>query len=270
MARPREKTIGNCFVRLISEGKEFAGMVLREDGGRIVLRGPNEEILWNQLVKEASKGSPDYFGYEGATNRFLHFFPNGFQSRGYADKERTYKCEAKDLLVRTVPPEHVLQGQGFGEAVLAVYRQTNLLEPRFELRKVEKVLRSPDADDFVRGAARFALEPNAMTLGRLEGLLRPHGAATWTIATYLPYLWLPERHMFLKPNVTKDYATRVGHRFAHEYEPALNIAVYDSLLDLAGETAHEIASLQPQDRIDIQSFIWVVGSYVKGEHLPQK
>jgi hypothetical protein len=34
------------------------------------------------------------------------------------------------------------------------------------------------------------------------------------VATYRPFLWRPEEHMFLKPEVTKDFAVRVEHRFA--------------------------------------------------------
>ena len=67
--------------------------------------------------------------------------------------------------------------------------------------------------------------------------------------------------MFLKPEVTGDFAVRVGHRFASDYEPGLNIAVYDSLLDLAARTSAELADLNPRDRIDVQSFIWVIGAY---------
>jgi hypothetical protein len=67
--------------------------------------------------------------------------------------------------------------------------------------------------------------------------------------------------MFLKPEATKDFAVRVGHRFASDYEPALDIAVYDSLLNLADRTAAELSDLKPRDRIDVQSFIWVVGNY---------
>lgn len=63
--------------------------------------------------------------------------------------------------------------------------------------------------------------------------LKPHDNAKWTVVTYLPYLWRPDTHMFLKPEVTKNFATRVGHRFAAEYEPRLSLTVYESLLDLA-------------------------------------
>jgi hypothetical protein len=37
--------------------------------------------------------------------------------------------------------------------------------------------------------------------------------------------------------------------------------VYESLLDLVAKTEAELTDLNPRDRIDIQSFIWVVGDY---------
>ena len=91
--------------------------------------------------------------------------------------------------------------------------------------------------------------------------LKRHDCAKWTVATYLPFLWRPEVHMYLKPEATKDYATRVGHPLASLYEPQLNFDVYASLLDLANETSRELSDLAPRDGIDIQSFIWVVGAY---------
>ncbi len=75
--------------------------------------------------------------------------------------------------------------------------------------------------------------------------------------------------MFLKPEVTKDFAARVGHRFASDYHPRLNIDVYDSLLDLAAKTAAELAELKPRDRIDVESFIWVVGDYKEDTEAPK-
>lgn len=63
------------------------------------------------------------------------------------------------------------------------------------------------------------------------------------------------------PEATKDYAARVGHPFASDYETRLNIDVYASLLDLVERTNQELADLRPRDRIDNQSFIWMVGDY---------
>jgi len=93
------------------------------------------------------------------------------------------------------------------------------------------------------------------------GRPQPHGCANWTIATYLPFLWRPETHMFLKPQVTWELAVRVGHPLAATYEACLLPVVYRSLLDLAHRTREAIADLDSRDMIDIQSFIWIVGSY---------
>jgi hypothetical protein len=46
-----------------------------------------------------------------------------------------------------------------------------------------------------------------------------------------------------------------------ESTPDMVEQVYASLLDLVERTSHELSDLQPRDRIDIQSFIWVVGEY---------
>ena len=37
--------------------------------------------------------------------------------------------------------------------------------------------------------------------------------------------------------------------------------IYTSFLHLAKQTANELSDLDPRDRTDIQSFIWVVGNY---------
>ncbi|NOG73922.1 hypothetical protein [Roseicella sp. DB1501] len=95
----------------------------------------------------------------------------------------------------------------------------------------------------------------------MERALKPHDSAKWTVVTYLPFLWRPEAHMFLKPQATQDFAARIGHAFTHAYEAGLDMAVYESLLDLAGRTQAELHALGPRDRIDVQSFIWVVGAY---------
>ena len=99
----------------------------------------------------------------------------------------------------------------------------------------------------------------------MESTLRRYEAAKWTVVTYLPFLWRPEQHMFLKPETTKDFAQRVGHSFASDYEPQLDLFVYESLLDLATRTSTELSDLRPRDRIDVQSFIWVIGNYPEPE-----
>ena len=236
--------------------------------GREIVNGDDADDVWQRLHDEAGKANPRYFGFDGARARFLRFFPNGFHSTGYSNAERDYKIAAKQRLDKTAPLEQAVDASGLGEAVLAVFRATNLLSP-FEKVRLQDVLRGPTADEFIHAAARFTLGERKPALLDMERALKPHESGKWTVATYLPFLWRPESHMFLKPEVTKDFAARVGHRFASDYEPRFDLAVYESLLDLASKTAAELAELKPRDRIDVQSFVWVIGDYKEDSEQPQ-
>ena len=252
----RQGNLGKRALRLVEKDGKFSGLA----DGKICAKGDDPDKVWRQLHDEAGKSDPRYFGYTGARSRFLKFFPNGFHSDGYTSQERNYKLAAKKKLDDTAPLEKALTGSDLGEAVLSVYRATNMLSP-FEKTRLQDVFRGADADAIIQSAAAFAESADKNSLGRLEAQLKSYDCAKWTVATYLPYLWQPDRHMFLKPEVTKDYATRVGHPFASIYEAKLNFDVYTELLDLVEKTNQELSDLKPRDSIDIQSFIWVIGDY---------
>jgi hypothetical protein len=267
----RTGKLGKIDLRLVDMNGVLHGIA--DEGAKRVVHiqgecGEDADRVWTQLHDEVAKKSVSYFGYHGARARFLKYFPGGFASDAYSgagDKsgtsERAYKLAAKARLEATVTPEAAATGSGFAEAVIQAFVDTNLLEPKFELPKVGQVMRGPNGDAFIRGAARFTLGEIKGGLAEMEKAAKPHEAAKWTLVTYLPFLWRPEAHVFLKPQVTKDYAERVGHRFPEIYEPALRPEVYASLLDLYAKTGAAIADLAPRDNIDIQSFIWVVGKY---------
>ncbi|QKV17357.1 hypothetical protein [Oricola thermophila] len=255
----RNGTLGKRELRLVEKDGTYFGLA----DGKICVEGDDADDVWRRLHDESGKSDPDYFGYSGARNRFLKFFPNGFHSDGYALQERDYKVAAKQKLDTSAPLEASANGTGFGEAILSAYRSTNLLSP-FEKTRLQAVLRGPRADRFVSAAAKFTLAPSESALHDLSTILKPDDCAKWTVVTYLPFLWQPDKHIFLKPEVTKDYATRVGHPFASIYTPSLDFNVYASLLDLRQRTEMELADLKPRDGIDIQSFIWIVGDYREG------
>ena len=262
----REAAFGGVTLRLVEKDRRFIGLII--DGGiKGQIEGESADDVWRRLHDEAGKANPKYAGFDGARNRFLHWFAGGFHSPNYLAQERDYKLRAKSKLDSSVPLETAATGSGFGEAVWTVF-QTNLLSP-FEKMRVRDALRSAWADAFIRAAARFTLGEGAPALLDMQQALKPHDSAKWTVVTYLPFLWRPEQHMFLKPEATKDFAARVGHRFASDYESRLDLAVYESLLDLASRTATELADLRPRDRIDVQSFIWVVGDYKEGRETPR-
>jgi hypothetical protein len=248
----RSGQVGDLSLRLVEKDRMYFGAIFATDGSKkLLIDGTSADDVWRRLHDEAGKANPKYFGFDGARVRF---FPNGFHSEGYMRDERNYKVEAKQRLDKAAPLEQAVDVSGLGEAVLAAFRATNLLSP-FEKVRLQDVLRGPMADEFIRAAARFTLGDGKPALLQMERALKPHDSAKWTVATYLPYLWRPKEHMFLKPEVTKDFAARVGHRFANDYEAHLDFGVYESLLDLASKTAAELEELKPRDRIDVQSFI---------------
>lgn len=245
-------------------GDGFRGVIIRNHRQSETMDDDNEQRLWARLRTEAGTLHPSYVGFDGAIARFKSFFPGGFQDPQFATKERFYKLDGRAKLQAAAPLGNVLAGDDFDISALAKAFQTNMLST-FEVARVSQLLRSPQGHSFVLGAARFTSGDIQGGLNQMVTAVEPFGRASWPIVTYLPYLWQPETQMFLKPEKTVDFAERVGHSFAHVYSADLGSEVYSSLLDMAAATENRVASLEPTDRIDIQSFIWVVGAYEEGD-----
>jgi hypothetical protein len=81
---------------------------------------------------------------------------------------------------------------------------------------------------------------------------------TWPVATVFEFIARPETHIFLKPTVTRRAAEEYGFNFRYHSGPSWE--TYSSLLEFAHEIGGELHDLRPRDMIDIQSFIWVLGS----------
>lgn len=264
----REGSLGKITLRLLQSGTEYIGVTIEAGRATQQTSGPDADAVWAELHAKLTREGPNWFGYAGAKARFLHWFADGFASAAYLRDERNYKLKAKADLEKTTPVEEAANGSGHGEAVLRAYRATNLLYP-VEKTRLQGLLRGADGDAFIRAAARFALGESKTALRSMESLLRPHDNAKWTVVTYLPFLWRPDAHIFLKPEVTKDFAERVGHDLAHSYSADLDIRTYEDLLDMAGSIRNAFADLEPRDMIDVQSVIWVVGDYRDGRDTPQ-
>jgi hypothetical protein len=85
---------------------------------------------------------------------------------------------------------------------------------------------------------------------------------TWPVLSVFGFIAQPEIHIFLKPNVTRIAAQEYG--FAFEYQSSPSWKTYASLLRFADTVRRDLRGLgpdlRPRDMIDIQSFIWVLGS----------
>ncbi len=255
----RTDQISGKTLRLVQTGGGYVGLLIENGIKKAELSGSDPDQIWSELRSEVGRLSANYVGYDEALRVFLKHFPDGLHSDFFEGHERTYKLVAKERLEVAAPVEIAAEGSGFGEAALAAIRATNLIYP-VEKARAQEMLRGPQADTFVRAAASFTLG-NRAALADMERILKHYENARWTVATYLPFLWRPDTHIFLKPQVTVDYAGRVGHPFSHEYRSELSLHVYDSLLDLTERTRILLRDLKPRDNIDIQSFIWVIGEY---------
>lgn len=253
--------VGKTEVRMFRRANDYAGVILPPQGAPRQFEGDDPDVLWRKLLAEVGRAHPDYFGFDGARSRFLGYFPQGFADPRYAEKERDYKDQAVAKVAAILPMEAAHAGGPEARlAAVRAFQATNLVF-QVEKARIKDLLAGDQGDAFLAGAVRFAVGEIASGLDQMTTALRQETQASWPLLTYLPFLWRPDRHIFLKPKVTRDFADRVGHPFGRDYDQGIVPAVYESLLDLADQTRGEIAALGPRDLIDVQSFIWVVGAY---------
>ena len=264
MKRVFSEDIGASKLIVAQNADGYVGTIWQGGQTKETIEHADLEVLKASLRNLAGRLHPDYFGIEAAKGRFCSFFPSGFGDATYLAKERDYKDKARSALNSAVPLERALEADAGDALGCRKGLATNLLS-RFEAARLSEVLASREGPMFVRAAASFAFEPDPQSLRAMEKAIEPHGRGSWPLMTYLPFLWSPETQMFLKPEATKDFAVRVGHSFATDYESSLDFDVYLALLELTHWTEGHISDLNPRDRIDVQSFIWVVGSYTDAD-----
>jgi hypothetical protein len=100
----REATVGDVLLRLFKENNAYKGAVILGKAVKVV-EGKDADDVWRRMHDEVGKSNPKYVGFDGARIRFLHFFPNGFHSSDYAERERNYEVAAKSKLHSTAPVE---------------------------------------------------------------------------------------------------------------------------------------------------------------------
>jgi hypothetical protein len=203
--------------------------------------------------------------------RFLRFFPNGFSDERYLDWERGYKAEANARWTVALPDKTLAQlvaareYQAIAAEALRIEARTNLLFS-FEKMAVRDAIRTtPGARRFAEGLyawlhGRGSLESrfSAWCEAVAELPRRQTRVLTWPVVTVFGFLAQPDRHIFLKPNVTRLAAARYGFDFRYRSRP--NWETYSQLLDLAEMVRFDQRDLAPRDLIDVQSFLWVQGS----------
>ncbi len=203
--------------------------------------------------------------------KFLRFFPGGFADETYVDWERGYKWQAHERWMNALGPSpfrDLLRQRRFSDIAahaVSIESRTNLLFSFEKMALRDAVKSAAGAEAFATGLYDF-LHGRAGDERRFEQWCEVVGSLprrqtrvlTWPVVTVFGFIAQPDRHMFLKPNVTRVAAGEYGVEFTYASRP--NWMTYASLLDFAMRVRADQRDLGPKDMIDAQSFIWVQGS----------
>lgn len=212
-----------------------------------------------------------FFGPQGCRRKFNRFFPNGFRDPTYLSWERDYKWNAHLRWMEHLdaPQMRTLIKSGEHAALAAkavtIESRTNLLFSFEKMALRDAVRTTLGARTFTKGLYDF-LHGGSSIATRFDRWCAVVGTLprqqtrvlTWPIVTVFGFIAQPDRHMFLKPNVTRVAATQYGIEFHYQSKPNWN--TYRELLHLAARVRRDLRDLSPRDMIDLQSFLWVQGS----------
>lgn len=203
--------------------------------------------------------------------KFLYYFPGGFRDEKYIDWERNYKWLAHVEWLEGLNKEQyqsLIKSGDHKEIVghtIRLESKTNLLFSFEKMALRDAVREKSGAKDFAEGLFDYVYGKGPMQkrfeffTETLSGLPRKQTKVlSWPLQTVFGFIANPQEQIFLKPKVTKTAAEKYGFDF--EYQSRPNWTTYRSLLQFAKEIRNDIADLEPKDLIDIQSFIWVLGS----------
>ena len=202
--------------------------------------------------------------------KFLRFFPQGFYDEKYIDWEREYKWRAHLEFERTLNKNkfsQLLSAEKYDEIckqAVTIETKTNLLFS-FEKMALRDAVKGRGARIFAENLFKYiygedSLQKRFEKFSEMLAILprKQTRVRTWPLQTVFGFIGNPNEFIFLKPRVTQKAAEAYDYDFL--YESSLNWNTYLSLLDFAHVIKKEIADLKPRDMIDLQSFIWVLGS----------
>jgi hypothetical protein len=206
-----------------------------------------------------------------ARAKFLSYFPDGFRDETYVETERAFKWQAHREWEAQLGRNQLgglLARKKYKEAATRVVRieaRTMLLFSFEKMALRDAALSSKGARPFVTGLFEWLYGPGsepekfARWCDVVAALPRRQTRVlTWPVVTVFGFIARPRPHLYLKPTVTKAAAAAYDYPF--EYRSRPNWRTYANLLDFARTVRRDIADLRPRDMIDIQGFLWVLGS----------
>lgn len=203
--------------------------------------------------------------------KFLYYFKKGYRDQKYIHWERQYKLDAHLKFWEELNREaykKLLDAQEYEKIALAAVRiepKTNLLFSFEKMALRDALKEAIGAKTFATGLFDYLYGAGTLQ-HRFENFVdiistlprKQTRVLTWPLVTVFGFLGNPDEHIFLKPRVTKIAAEK--YRFDFHYKSRPNWETYQSLLIFAGQIRKDTQNYYPKDYIDLQSFIWVMGS----------
>ena len=203
--------------------------------------------------------------------KFLHYFKGGFGDPTYIDWERGYKEDAHLDFQETLNEtsyKKLLQAGKFQEITLTAVKiesRTNLLFSFEKMALRDAVKYNDGAKAFATGLYEYLYGKEALQI-RFESFIevisllprKQTRVLTWPLVTVFGFIGNPKQHIFLKPRVTQEAAKKYEFEFKYSSKP--NWETYASLFRFAAQIKEDTKNLKPRDYIDLQSFMWVMGS----------
>jgi hypothetical protein len=203
--------------------------------------------------------------------KFLYYFPGGFADEKYKAWERNYKLEAHRAFAEQLSEPafaDLLKKKKYREIASTAVRietKTNLLFSFEKMALRDAVRETKGAGLFANGLYNYLYGKGPLP-ARFEAYVKALAqlpviqtrVLTWPVLTVFGFLGNPKEHFYIKPMVTKRAAEKYGYDF--RYAPRPSWQTYQSALGFAAQVKKDTSALRPKDYIDLQSFIWVLGS----------
>lgn len=216
----------------------------------------------------------NYLGAARCRRKFELYYPDGFGDDAYLVAERSIKERAHLEWQRELGSAAFRKLLARGEyrqiadTAVRIESRTNLLFS-FEKMALRDALRSAAgarlfshelyAFLYSRGSAQRRFEDWRQAVAELP---RTRGRVlSWPVLTVFGFLARPQKHLFLKPRVTRQAARAYGFSLPYDTDPCWR--VYEGLLTFAAIIRRDLErhpGFQARDMIDVQSFIWVQGA----------
>lgn len=212
--------------------------------------------------------------------KFIRAFPKGFYDENYLSWERDYKSLAHERWQQVLSKKEfkkLMTDREYEEVAmraLSVESRTNLLLPYEKMALRDAIKNADGAEMFAKGLYQLLFGTTTIKkrfsiwcemFDGLPGIRAVEASPrnkdkvlSWPVYTVFGFLAEPNEYVFLKADEMHSAAASYG--FHLKLDMKLRAQSYTSFLEFCEEVKTDLRKLKPRDMIDIQSFLWVVGS----------